>query len=74
MSDGNFHLADEEIKIIKEACRHQNCPRACDQGCVSCCPPISYIICQSQNSTRVVPSNNGQGLQGRKNGGVNVHR
>ena len=77
MSDGNFDRADEEIKIIKEALRlhsSASCPLACGQGCISCCPPITYIVCQSQNNTRVVPSNDSQGFQGGRNGGVNVHR
>lgn len=76
MSDGNFHRADEEIDNIRETFRLKiglSCPKECDKGCRSCCPPITYIICQSQNSTRVLPSDGSQGIR-VNNGGVNVHR
>ena len=76
MSDGNFDRADDEIETIREALRLKlgvSCPRGCNKGCSSCCPPITFIICQSQNNTRVVPADDSQGF-GVRSGGVNVHR
>ena len=40
------------------------------KGCISCCPAITYIVAQTDHSTRIVPSN--EGLYGKNvpNGSV----
>jgi len=64
---------DKEIDYIREAIKsktHVSC--TCDCGCKICCPPITFVICQSQNNTRVVPTTANDGKQvGR--GGTNVY-
>lgn len=74
MSDGNFSKADDEIAFIRQAIKLKtgiSC--LCGHGCMHCCPPITFVVCQSQNNTRVVPLRDDQGYQVGK-GGVNVHR
>jgi uncharacterized protein YjhX (UPF0386 family) len=74
MSDGNFGKADDEIAMIREAIKSlADVSCTCRRGCRTCCPPITFVICQSQNSVRVVPSTREDGYQVPR-GGVNVHR
>ncbi|KAL7521041.1 hypothetical protein ACHAWX_005735 [Stephanocyclus meneghinianus] len=73
MSYGSFDRANDEIDYIREAIKtktNPSCP--CDRGCKLCCPPITFVICQSQHNVRIVPAQDSDGYQvGR--GGVNVH-
>jgi hypothetical protein len=73
MSDGNFTKADDEIDSIRAAIKKLKLKECeCKSGCSVCCPPITYVICQSQHSIRIVPATDREGYP-VKSGGVNVH-
>lgn len=76
VSDGSFDKVDNEIAAIREAMKlKSDVPCKCNRGCKVCCPPITFVVCQSQHSVRVVPCQDSDGFQGRNHrGGVNVHR
>jgi len=73
MSDGSFSRSDGEIACIREVVKDKiKASCTCAKGCVLCCPPITFVICQSQHNTRMVPASKSEGFAAR--GGTNVHR
>lgn len=50
-------MVDGEIDSVREAMKFKTCASCtCMRGCRMCCPPITFIVCQSQRSSRrIVP-------------------
>mmetsp|Transcript_2877 Transcript_2877/g.6001 ORF Transcript_2877/g.6001 Transcript_2877/m.6001 type:complete len:344 (+) Transcript_2877:2689-3720(+) len=67
VSEGDFmHVLENECKVLRKVCCQNipinkrtssgECNNKCQgEGCIFCCPPITFIVCQTQHNIRVVP-------------------
>jgi len=67
VSEGDFiHVLENECKVLRKVCCQNipinkrtysgECNNKCQgKGCIFCCPPITFIVCQTQHNIRVVP-------------------
>jgi len=61
VSEGQFSkIIEEEVASMREALAEMNgdvsCSNNCERkGCTFCTPLITYVVCQSQHSIRIVP-------------------
>ncbi len=66
MSDGSFSkLQATEIQSIRKAFvefkKEVGKPTACENcggqlGCLHCCPPMTFLVCNTRNKVKIVPS------------------
>lgn len=73
MSDGSFtRVQAEEIQSIrrgfldfKEAMtgHSSDCTNCRKNGCLLCCPPITFLVCMTRNKVKIVPENNDGGTK-----------
>eukprot|EP00559_Dactyliosolen_fragilissimus_P005779 CAMPEP_0184858258 /NCGR_PEP_ID=MMETSP0580-20130426/3389_1 /TAXON_ID=1118495 /ORGANISM="Dactyliosolen fragilissimus" /LENGTH=1354 /DNA_ID=CAMNT_0027354333 /DNA_START=16 /DNA_END=4080 /DNA_ORIENTATION=+ len=73
VSEGTFDRAKmHEIQAIRTALYEYqleqrgeatSCPKECNSGCAFCCPPITYVVCMTQHTVRLVPSSAQDGFK-----------